>query len=72
MQPRTTKNVQACDEAGAQAGARGGVRGRPEGNLCPVQDEPSQGEATRDQEVVLCPLTGVGSLLVATGHSPGN
>ena len=50
-------------EAGAQAGAGGGVCGRAEGDLCPVQDEPSQGEEARDQEVVLCALPGVGSVL---------
>ena len=69
------RSVCPGDEAGAQASARGGVCGRAEGNLCPVQDEPSQGEAACHQEVVLCALPGVGSLLtgpLSSENSPGN
>ena len=66
----STRLFSAGDKAGAEAGAGAGVCGRPERNLRPVQDEPSQGEETHHQEVVLCSIPGVGSRLTRPRQTP--
>ena len=53
VHPRTTENLPARDQAGAQARARGGVRGRAQGGVHQVEDQPKEGEEAGREEVVL-------------------
>ena len=66
MQPRTTKNVQACDEAGAQAGAHWWVRGSAQGGVHQVKDQSQEGEEARGEKVVLRALWGVWPRMIVT------